>query len=83
MSSERMPILGGVIPAFELSMMQWEQLDVNTCHYAPFIKLGLKWAQKYYQHMGQTHTYTIAMCKSQCSINTVTANPMTIIKLTI
>ncbi|KAF8137053.1 ribonuclease H-like domain-containing protein [Boletus edulis] len=61
MSSESMPILGGAIPAFKLLMIQWDALCIKAPHCAPFVKVGLDWAQKYYERMGQTRAYVIAM----------------------
>ena len=63
MSSESRPTLGGAIPAFEKFMMEWEALATNVPHIVPFVSVGLGWAQEYYQQMGQTHAYVIAMCK--------------------
>jgi len=63
MSSESHPVLGGAVPAFENFMMQWEALAINVPHIEPFIKVGLSWAREYYQRMGQTRAYVIAMCK--------------------
>lgn len=65
MSSESMPVLSGAIPAFEMLMLQWETLATNAPQCAPYIKVGLEWAQEYYQRMGQTPAYMIAMCKSR------------------
>ncbi|KAG9310337.1 hypothetical protein JVU11DRAFT_9467 [Chiua virens] len=63
MLSESTPILGGAIPSFKTLMVQWEVLATNVPQCAPFINIGLEWAEMYYQHMGQTHAYVIAMCK--------------------
>lgn len=64
MLSESTPVLGWVIPTYELLVIQWEFLDQRAPHCAPFIKVRLEWARKYYKHMGQTHAYVVAMCKS-------------------
>ncbi|KIM60351.1 hypothetical protein SCLCIDRAFT_52033, partial [Scleroderma citrinum Foug A] len=61
MSSESCPTLGGAIPAFEKFMMEWEALATNVPHIVPFVSVGLGWAREYYQWMGQTCAYVIAM----------------------
>lgn len=65
MSSESLPVLGGALPSFELLMIQWESLATNAPQCAPYLKVGLEWARDYYQRMGQTHAYVVAMCKSR------------------
>jgi len=45
MSSESTPVLDGALPSFEMFIMQWESLAINTPHCTPYIKVGLEWAQ--------------------------------------
>jgi hypothetical protein len=61
MSVEKMPVLAGTIPAFELFMTQWETLGSKHPRLKPFIDIGLEWAMKYYSRMDRTQAYIIAM----------------------
>jgi hypothetical protein len=63
MSGDRMPILSGAIPAFEMFMTKWEKLAKDFPHLQPFIQPGLDWAYMYYNRMDRTTAYIIAMCK--------------------
>lgn len=64
MASKSTPVLSGAIPALEMLILQWDALGTNAPQFAPYVKVGLEWARDYYQRMGQTRAYTIAMCKS-------------------
>ena len=64
MSSERTPLLGNVVPTFEMFITQWKVLDKQLPQCAPYVDTGLKCARKYYERMGKTRAYTIAMGKS-------------------
>ena len=61
MLSEKMPILSGTIPSFEMFMTAWEQLGGRNPHLKNWTKIGLEWAVKYYMKMDKMHAYTIAM----------------------
>jgi hypothetical protein len=63
MLAELMPVLLGAIPSFEIFMMQWEKLRVMYPELAPWVNIGLEWAEKYYDHMDDTNVYVIAMCE--------------------
>ena len=64
MSSERTPLLGNVVPTFEMFIAQWKALGEQLPRCAPYIDAGLECARKYYKRMGKTRAYTIAMRKS-------------------
>lgn len=64
MSKEKTPVLAGTIPSFERFMTSWEKLAKKNEHLAPAIKIGLKFAYKYYRRMDDTSAYMVAMCES-------------------
>lgn len=61
MSSEKIPILLGAIPSFELFMSTWEKLIVDNLCLKPLIYPGLNWAPGYYSQMDCTCAYVINM----------------------
>ncbi|KIK17361.1 hypothetical protein PISMIDRAFT_111636 [Pisolithus microcarpus 441] len=61
MSGESFPLLSHAVPSFETFMAQWEQLSLNEPRFAPYIEIGLHHARSYYQPMGETNAYAIAM----------------------
>ncbi|KAJ6467257.1 ribonuclease H-like domain-containing protein, partial [Mycena sanguinolenta] len=65
MSTENTPILAGAIPAFELFMTSWkamlDDVDLQVENIRNFIHPGLAIAKKYYNRMGETDAYIIAM----------------------
>ena len=67
MSAENTPILAGSIPAFELFISSWKSMLADTNlqneNIAKFIQPGLDIATNYYNKMGDTDAYIIAMCK--------------------
>ena len=67
MSAENTPILAGAIPAFELFMTSWkammDDVDLQAENIRKFIRPGLAIATKYYNRMGETDAYVIAMCE--------------------
>ncbi len=65
MSNERLPILAGVIPSFEMFMSKWEQLvqTPEQSHLKDLVQPGLDLAYEYYGRMDRTRAYIIAMCK--------------------
>jgi hypothetical protein len=63
MSGESMPILSGAIPAFEMFMTQWEQIQDNQEDTREWVEVGLSWATTYYGRMDLTQAYVIAMCE--------------------
>ncbi|KAJ6617266.1 hypothetical protein B0H10DRAFT_1797772 [Mycena sp. CBHHK59/15] len=67
MSAENTPILAGSIPAFELFISSWKSMladtDLQNENIAKFIQPGLDIATNYYNKMGDTDAYIIAMCK--------------------
>ena len=64
MSGEHTPLLGNVVPTFEMFIAQWQALGEQLPRCAPYIDAGLNCARKYYERMGKTCAYTIAMRKS-------------------
>ena len=65
MSKEKMPVLVGAIPAFEMMMTRLERLATRQRHLASPIKVGLKFAYKYYSKMDDTDAYVMGMCESR------------------
>ena len=63
LAGEKMPVLAGVIPVFEVFMTEWESLIKKKPALKPYIEEGLKWAQKYYIRMDHTDAYIIGMCE--------------------
>lgn len=63
MSGERVPLLGSAVPTFETFVVQWDMLSELVPQCAPFIRTGLDRAKTYYEHMGKTRAYIIAMHK--------------------
>lgn len=63
MSNERLPILSGAIPSFEMFMSRWEKLVTEHRCLKHLIKPGLDLAYKYYNRMDRTRAYIVAMCK--------------------
>ncbi|KIK19728.1 hypothetical protein PISMIDRAFT_85242, partial [Pisolithus microcarpus 441] len=61
MLGESFPLLSHAVPSFKTFMAQWEQLSLNKPCFAPYIEIGLHHARSYYQHMGETNAYAIAM----------------------
>jgi hypothetical protein len=62
MSAEKVPILSGAMPAFEMFMTAWEQLSTKCTRLSKWTSVGLEWAVKYYKRMDGTNAYIIAMC---------------------
>lgn len=65
-------------------MIQWEELGDKAPFCAPFVKVGLEYAKKYYQRLGEMRAYIVAMCK--CRVPSVQstnshANPMKLLIL--
>jgi hypothetical protein len=71
MSAESTPVLASAIPSFELFMSAWGAMlaDIYLQHenVGKFIHPGLAIATKYYNKMGDTDAYIIAMCKCSAS----------------
>jgi hypothetical protein len=63
MLAKSMPVLSGAILSFEIFMMQWEKLHVTYPELAPWVNIGLEWAEKYYDRMDDTNVYVIVMCE--------------------
>lgn len=63
MSNERLPILSGAIPSFEMFMSRWEKLVTEHPRLKHLIKPGLDSAYKYYTRMDCTRAYIVAMRK--------------------
>ena len=62
MSGESLPLLSHAVPSFKTIIIQWEHLQTSAPHCMPFIDVGLVTARDYYQCMGRTSAYAIAMC---------------------
>jgi hypothetical protein len=62
LTSERTPMLAGVLPCFEMLMTQWENLAKDMPKLKPYIQPGLDSAYKYYNRMDDTKAYVVAMC---------------------
>ena len=61
MSGESMPVLSSAVALFELFMTEWEARRDERPELAPWIKIGLKWATKYYRLMDDTDAYVVSM----------------------
>ncbi|KAJ6564391.1 hypothetical protein B0H19DRAFT_1258844 [Mycena capillaripes] len=65
MSAENTPLLAAAIPSFELFMASWNAMlaaeDLKAENIEKFIQPGLAIATKYYNKMGDTDAYIIAM----------------------
>ncbi|KAJ6528117.1 hypothetical protein B0H19DRAFT_1274919 [Mycena capillaripes] len=65
MSAKNTPILAGSIPAFKLFMAAWNAMladaDLQEENISTFIDLGLAVTNTYYNKMGDTDAYIIAM----------------------
>ncbi len=64
MSAESMPVLSGAVPSFEIFMTRWEKLRDKFPKLAPWVNIGLEWAEKYYNRMDDTDVYVVVMCES-------------------
>ena len=64
MSGEHTPLLGSVVPIFEMLIAQWEALSKLVPRCTPFLEAGLECARSYYKRMGNSCAYIIAMRKS-------------------
>lgn len=64
LSSERLPTLCKYLTTFERFYISWKKAgnDPNNPQFRPFVQEGLKWVEKYYNRMGDTKAYIIAMC---------------------
>ena len=58
-----LPVLSRAVPTIETIIVQWQHLSMHLPRCAPYIKVGLKYANKYYSCMDKTNAYAIAMCK--------------------
>jgi len=63
MSHEMLPVLSCAVPTIKTIIVQWEHLSVHLPHCAPYIKVGLKYANKYYSCMDKMNAHAIVMCK--------------------
>lgn len=63
MAKEKTPVLAGAIPSLEIFMSRWERLAAQSTRLEDPIKVGLKFAYKYYARMDKTSAYVISMCK--------------------
>jgi hypothetical protein len=61
MSAESMPVLSSAIAIFKIFMSEWEHLAKEFEKLAPWIKVGLHWAKKYYNLMDDTDAYIITI----------------------
>ena len=64
MSGKCTPLLGSVVPIFEMLIAQWEALSKLVPQCAPFLEAGLECARSYYKRMGNSCAYIVAMRKS-------------------
>ncbi|KIK26369.1 hypothetical protein PISMIDRAFT_50153, partial [Pisolithus microcarpus 441] len=62
MSSESRPVLSKAVPAFKTVILPWQALAKHAPHCGAIINARLDWAEQYYQRMGHTTAYCIAMC---------------------
>jgi len=62
MSGEKVPILSGAIPCFEMFMTTWEKNSTKDSRLSKWTSIGVNWAVKYYNKMDNTRAYVIAMC---------------------
>lgn len=66
MCGEHSPLLGGVIPAYETFVLQWQSLSSSPKWHpqiGAFILEGLPTALKYHKLMRENKMYMYAMCK--------------------
>ena len=63
MSHKTLPVLSCAVPTIETLIVQWEHLSTHLPQCAPYIKVGLEYANKYYSCMDKTNAYVIVMCK--------------------
>ena len=65
MSSEKLLTICNYLQHLKMFYVNSEKMSNNPVNVqlAPFIKEGLKWADKYYHCMGDTKVYLIAMGK--------------------
>jgi hypothetical protein len=56
-----MPVLSSAIAIFKIFMSKLEDLAKEFEKLAPWIKVGLCWAKKYYNLIDDTHAYIITM----------------------
>jgi hypothetical protein len=61
MSAESMPVLSSAVAIFKIFMSEWEDLAKKFKKLVPWIKVGLRWAKKYYNLMNDTDAYIITM----------------------
>ncbi|KAG6805119.1 hypothetical protein H0H92_000443, partial [Tricholoma furcatifolium] len=61
MAKEKVPVLAGTIPSFEIMMSRWERLASRHADLKPIIDVGLDYATKYYKKMDDTEAYVVAM----------------------
>ncbi|KIK19412.1 hypothetical protein PISMIDRAFT_43550, partial [Pisolithus microcarpus 441] len=61
MSSESRPILSKAVPAFEMAILRWRALAKHAPHCGAIINARHDRAKQYYQRMGRTTAYCIAM----------------------
>ena len=62
LTSERTPMLVGVLPSSEMLMTHWEKLAEDMPDLKHYIQAGLNSAYEYYTRMDETKAYVIAMC---------------------
>jgi hypothetical protein len=60
-SSESIPMLGAIVPSFELFINRWELLAEKIPRCEPFIRSGLECTNEYYGRLHKTDSYLIAM----------------------
>lgn len=56
-------MLSHAVPVFEKFMKRWEEFRSRVPWCTPYIEVGLRWAREYYDRMGHSHAYSVAMCK--------------------
>jgi hypothetical protein len=69
MSGEKLPILCGSVPSFEMFMSKWEKLVERGGRVGIYAKAGLDWAYGYYGRMDRTRAYIVTMCKCSCAMS--------------
>jgi hypothetical protein len=76
MSAESTPVLAGAIPSFELFMSALQamlaDIELQQENVGKFIQPGRVITTKYYNKMGDTDAYIIAMCMCSASATSQT-----------
>lgn len=64
MTSERIPLLGGAVPAYETFFEHWKAMSQSSTNpqFGPILEEALTHADQYHQLMRANDAYLLAMC---------------------